>query len=256
MKHLMTCAVLGASFVAGCRAAPPPVGSDACGAIAGTLTYSGAPPAPVDRPLPAYLLRECGPVVQSEDLLVDPDTRGVRNVVVYVQGSPSTFGSERDGKAIGFDNSDAPIAKPTTIRIAHCRFDPHVTSVLAGTVIELVNGDACAHNFHLHSARSRAFNTLVPPGTATMRWVAEQPETVSVMCDLHAWERCWVRVQSNPFFAVTDAGGHFRIDRVPPGTYTLKAWHERLGVEPRDVIRVKVEAGRVTTAEFPPLQPK
>jgi hypothetical protein len=66
-------------------------------------------------------------------------------------------------------------------------------------------------------------------------------------CDIHNWMNAYVAIVSNPYFAVSDTTGTFQIDKVPPGTYTLQAWHERFGVLTKSV---SVKAGAVATVEF------
>jgi hypothetical protein len=46
----------------------------------------------------------------------------------------------------------------------------------------------------------------------------------------------FILVFSHPFFAVTDPAGRYRIDNVPPGTYTLVAWNEGVTSESRQVV--------------------
>jgi hypothetical protein len=55
----------------------------------------------------------------------------------------------------------------------------------------------------------------------------------------------FINVSATPFFAVTDADGHFDIGGLPSGTYTLAAVHEKMGeqtttvtVEPRGTSKV------------------
>ena len=57
----------------------------------------------------------------------------------------------------------------------------------------------------------------------------------SVKCDVHGWMQAYIRVDDHPYHAVTDARGKFRIEGIPPGTYTLELWHERLGPMEQEV---------------------
>jgi len=65
--------------------------------------------------------------------------------------------------------------------------------------------------------------------------------------ELRPWMRGWVAVFDHPYFAVTDASGGFTIEGVPPGSYLLTAWHERMG---RTEQRVEVVAGEPTAVEI------
>ena len=50
-------------------------------------------------------------------------------------------------------------------------------------------------------------------------------------CDVHPWMRTYLAVMSHPFFSVTGETGEFRIEGLPAGSYTIEAWHERLGTQ-------------------------
>jgi hypothetical protein len=52
---------------------------------------------------------------------------------------------------------------------------------------------------------------------------------VPFKCDVHGWMNAYVGVLTHPYYAVTDAGGTFTLKGLPPGTYTIEAWHEKLG---------------------------
>jgi hypothetical protein len=70
---------------------------------------------------------------------------------------------------------------------------------------------------------------------------------VPIRCDVHAWMRAWVGALDHPFFAVTDERGAFRLSDLPPGSYTIEAWHERLGTTSEQVV---VSAGEMKDVVF------
>ncbi len=65
--------------------------------------------------------------------------------------------------------------------------------------------------------------------------IFDKPGRVDVFCSIHTKMNCIVLVLENPFFASADKNGNFRIDNVPAGTYPLKAWHERLPAQTKNV---------------------
>lgn len=52
---------------------------------------------------------------------------------------------------------------------------------------------------------------------------------VPIRCDVHGWMNAYAGVMDHPYFAVSGPDGTFEIEGVPPGTYTIEAWHEKLG---------------------------
>ena len=71
----------------------------------------------------------------------------------------------------------------------------------------------------------------------------EIAEKVKVKCDIHGWMNSWIVVVDHPYHAITDAEGNFVIENVPPGTYTLEAWHEIPGATKR---QVTIDSGQTT----------
>jgi hypothetical protein len=70
---------------------------------------------------------------------------------------------------------------------------------------------------------------------------------IPVKCDVHAWMRSYIGVLDHPFYAVTDANGNFAIDGLPPGQYTIAAWHEVFGEATQ---KVTVQPGQTGTIQF------
>ena len=108
------------------------------------------------------------------------------------------------------------------------------------------------HNIHAYEVIGRArrslFNMAQPqPSTITKAISPRNAPTVKVECDLHNFMEGWLFVAQTPYVALVDANGRFSLRDIPPGTYTLKAWHPTLGTKE---VEVRVEAGQATTASL------
>ncbi len=125
----------------------------------------------------------------------------------------------------------------TTTKVAQHRaeFFPHVLPVLAGTTVEWPNNDDIYHNVFSDSDAHPFDLGLYKGNPPDKHVVFEHPGKVDVFCSIHANMHCIVLVMANPYFATTDAKGNYTIPNVPPGTYKLKAWHERLPVDEREI---------------------
>lgn len=166
------------------------------------------------------------------------DYTALRDFVVYV-----------DGLTVTNANSITNTLEVTTMKVAQhsAVFTPHVLPVLAGTKVEWPNNDDIFHNvFSMSDAKQ--FDLDLYKGNPSDKFVIfDQPGKVDVYCSIHANMHCVVLVLSNPYFAKTDANGHYTITNVPPGKYKLKAWHERL---PADSREITVPENGVTNADF------
>jgi hypothetical protein len=98
-----------------------------------------------------------------------------------------------------------------------------------GQVLRILNGDPTAHNTHPTPKLNVEWNQTQPPGGEPLtKTFARQEQLVPFKCNQHPWEKGWVGVMAHPFFAVSDEIGKYEIRGLPPGTYTLVAWHEGL----------------------------
>ena len=125
-------------------------------------------------------------------------------------------------------------------------FRPHVLPVLVGTTVEWPNNDDIYHNVFSMS-EPKPFDLGIYKSKETKRVTFDKPGRVDVFCSIHTKMNCIVLVLENPLFAVTDKNGNFTITNVPAGTYPLKAWHERL---PGQVKNITVTDTGETTVEF------
>jgi len=209
----------------------------ATGTIAGRAVFNGAPPAP--RTLATGADPRCvqlvGPTVRAQDLVVD-GRGGLQNVFVYIK-------SGLDPAAV-----DAIPATPVTLDQVVCQFSPHVLGVRMGQPLEINNRDPLLHNVHGRAVANQEFNIGQPIQGMRFTKAFDKPEVmVPLTSDVHPWMTAYVGVLTHPFFAVTAADGSFTIAGVPPGTYTVEAWHERLG---RIESTVTVAAGDTPPLSF------
>jgi plastocyanin len=132
---------------------------------------------------------------------------------------------------------------PVTIDQRGCVYSPRVVGVRVGQVLEVRNDDSLLHNVHSVTTGGNRFNVGQPRAGVVDSFKMKNEEVMMRLgCDIHSWMTAYVGVVNNPYFAVTDATGSFEIRNVPPGTYTIDAWHERFGAVKKSV---KVTAGTV-----------
>ena len=203
------------------------------GQIQGHVVLSGSipPPRKVPITIDQYV---CGIEQVAGDLLVSAAGE-VRNVVVWLENPPSGAPS-------------AALAASTPMDQKECVFTPRVVLVRAPGTVEFLNNDRLLHNLHSVSKDNPSFNRTQPKGR-TVPVTFAKPEMVRVDCDLHSWMRAWVVVAPHAFYAITDDQGRFTFDQVPPGEYTLRLWHERLGESSRTV-KVAGEAATPMTIQL------
>jgi plastocyanin len=210
---------------AACSSAPPPppagghktVDPDTAGSVSGRATFTGSVPtlAPLQMATDKACVAAAGPNPQSDAILVGADG-GIKNVFVYVKdGLDPAYSFETPGTPVVLDQKG-------------CIYTPRVIGVRAGQGFEVLNSDDTLHNVHALPLANQEFNT----GARKVSRTFTVPEVmVRFKCDVHPWMAAYVGVVAHPFFAVTDAAGAFEIKGLPPGTFTLEAWHERFGTK-------------------------
>ena len=192
--------------------------------VAGKINLEGTPPA--NAPIrmnadPACVAANKGTPTQETFV---SEAGGLGNVFVYVQsGLNGTFPAPTT--AVVFDQQG-------------CRYHPHVFGVQVGQPIEIVNSDSTLHNIHATPKTNSEFNTAQPiKGMKTTHTFTAKEADVVVpfKCDVHGWMNAYAGVLEHPYFAVSKPDGSFSIPNLPPGSYTLAAWHEKLGTQTMQV---------------------
>ena len=193
--------------------------------VKGTVTVDGVVPANEQIKMNAdpVCARQVDGPQMMETYAVGPDGKTLGNVFVYV----------KDG--LGNMVFDAP-ATPATIDQKDCRYHPHVFGIQVGQPLEIVNSDPTLHNIHAVAKNNREFNNGQPIQNMKTTHTFTAPEVmVPFKCDVHGWMNAYVGVLEHPFYAVTDLSGSFTLKGLPAGTYTVEAWHERLGSQTQSV---------------------
>jgi polysaccharide lyase family 4-like protein len=196
------------------------------GSIKGKIIYSAEVKLPKTISTGKYK-KACGPEVPNEKLLVND--KGLMNVVVSL-----------DGKKLGGESGEYLLDQK------HCRYEPHVIAMMKDSELHIRSSDPINHNLHSYSFDNDPVNIMFLPNKDDYTQEFEEPEIVKVECDLHGWMNAWIVVTDNSYFDISKKDGNFEIKNVPPGKYTLNAWHEVLGSKSQ---KIKVGEG-VTEVTF------
>jgi Carboxypeptidase regulatory-like domain len=113
-------------------------------------------------------------------------------------------------------------------------FQPHVLPILVGTTIEWPNHDEIYHNVFSMSD-PKQFDLGLYKNDQLKRVLFDKPGKIDVFCSIHTKMHCILFVLENPYYATTDTKGHYNIKNIPAGTYTLRAWHERLPSQTKEI---------------------
>jgi hypothetical protein len=129
------------------------------------------------------------------------------------------------------------------------QFVPHVLPVVSGAVVSFLNGDPTAHN--VFSPDNEKFNLGTwHEGTTkdyTFNKCTKFPCTYTLLCRVHPEMEGYIVVLQNRYFAVSGKDGHYVIDGLPPGSYTLAVWHQKAKAQPKPVT---VVADKPATVDF------
>jgi plastocyanin len=139
------------------------------------------------------------------------------NTFVYVKDGLGNYVFDTPTDSVKIDQKD-------------CRYHPHVFGLRVGQPLEITNSDPTLHNIHALPKANSEFNTAQPIQNMKTTHTFDKPEVmVPFKCDVHGWMNAYVGVLDHPYFATTGADGTFDLKSLPPGTYTIEAWHEKLG---------------------------
>ena len=212
-------------------AAPP----DNSASVKGEVKFEGTAPKPtrIDMSQDPFCAKAHPTPATTEDIVAGANG-GLENVVVYVS----------DG--LGSQTSQPP-QQPAVLEQKGCQYKPHVLAMQANQKLNVVNADQTTHNIHPTPNNNREWNMSQPPGMPLEQTFTRTEVAIPVKCNVHPWMKGYIAVFKHPYFAVTDKNGSFDIKDLPPGTYTITAWQEKLGTQ---IQKITVGAGETKTLDF------
>jgi len=229
----LACVIALAAVATTARAAPS-------GVIKGTVKFEGEPPdrAPIRRDTDPYCAKGEALV---EDVIVT--TGKLKDVLVRVKSGPLP--------AVKPVAPVAPLA-PVLLDQKDCRYAPRVVGVLVGQKLAIRNSDGTFHNVHGSIAGALVWNKPAVPSQPDLELdnTAKPGDVIDIACDVHPWMHAYAVVQDRAAFAVTGEDGGFELNGLPPGTYTLEAWHPTLGKKSVTVTVGKAKAAVSTQISY------
>ena len=222
-----------ATSAAGNAAASGPTGD---ATVSGTIHFTGAAPANPTIDMseePECAKKYSGAAVDSQYVV---SNGGLGNVFVYVKsGLPEGASYPAPAESKEIDQQG-------------CEYRPRIFGIQVGQKLAIKNNDPLLHNIKAVPKQNRGFNISQPSaGMTTTRTFSTSEVMVPLECNVHGWMNAYVGVLPHPFYATSTPDGKFTIKGLPPGTYTIEAWHEKLGTQSTSVT---VGKGETKTADF------
>jgi hypothetical protein len=193
------------------------------GTVSGKVTYTGTPvkPKQVDMTKEPSCAKEHATTPVLNETVVTGPNNALENVVVYVSsGAP--------------DDGQVP-SQAVTYTQKGCQYIPHVLPMHVNQELDIVNADQTSHNIHPLPKVNIEWNKSQPPGTPPIKEKYEKPEFISVKCNIHPWMHGWFVVLNTNHYDLSKGAGDFKLPKLPPGKYTITAWHEDYGTQTADV---------------------
>ncbi len=217
MKNKRLCMTALAALVVSAIVYARPAG----GTISGKVTYEGTPAKAktIDMSKEPSCAQQHATPVTTETVVTGPNN-SLENVVVYISA--------------GAPDESAP-SQPVKFDQRGCQYIPHVLAFQVNQPLEIINSDQTSHNIHPRPTINREWNKSQPAGSPPDVEKYDKPEFIPVKCNIHPWMSGQFAVMKNSHYAISSGGGGFSLPNLPPGKYTVTAWHESYGDQSMEV---------------------
>src|SRR5881227_1741260 len=193
----------------------------AAGTISGKVTYEGTPAKqkPIDMSKEPSCAKQYATPPPTETVVTGPNN-ALENVVVYISaGAPD----------------EPPPSEAVVLTQKGCRYLPHVLAFQVNQELKITNEDQTSHNIHPLAKINREWNKSQPPGTPPISDKYDKMEFIPVKCNVHPWMHGTFAVMKNSHYSISGADGSFTLPDLPPGKYTVTAFHESYGDQSQEV---------------------
>jgi plastocyanin len=189
--------------------------------ITGTVTYTGTLPKmkPIDMAKEPSCAADHKSPVMTESAVGGPNN-SLQDVVVYVSAGDHATATPRT--AVRYDQRG-------------CQYLPHVAVMEVNQELDIYNQDKTSHNIHPLAKTNPEWNKSQPPGAPPLKETFSKAEFIPVKCNIHPWMHGYFAVLNTAHATVSGSDGGFSLAGLPPGKYTVTAWHERFGTQSQEV---------------------
>jgi plastocyanin len=196
------------------------------GHLTGKILVDGAVPEPAELTLGTNDRDYCistGEKFQDRSLLVGPDS-GLQHAYVMMY-----FERGEENRPAIHPSYEESVANAVALDNVNCRFEPRAVFVRTGQSIEFKNSDPIGHNCHVVTMGNEENVSLGAGQELTVSLDTADRVPGIVKCDVHPWMEALILVRDEPYAAITDESGSFRIENIPAGEWTFQFWHKRPG---------------------------
>lgn len=191
------------------------------GSLSGTVTWTGTMPKmkPIDMAKEPTCAAQHKTPVMTESAVGGPNNT-LKNVVIYISAG---------------DQGSTPATSAVRYEQKGCEYVPHVALLQPNQTLEIYNDDKTSHNIHPLAKANAEWNKSQPPGSPPLQEKFAKTEFIPVKCNIHPWMHGYFAVVNTSHATVSGDDGSFSLKGLPPGKYTVTAWHERFGTQSQEV---------------------